>query len=156
MLAEVGEIIEEQTEENKMPSFNHSYICAEIIEQISEQKIFKALPELTLDIGNGLTPDVSIYLREDLKPNFFRDFPKYPEMPLVAIEVISASQNIQDLLEKAQLLVANGVKAVWTIEPFSNSIFVTTKAGEEIFHNQEVESEGIKVDFRKIFNGHSE
>ncbi len=156
MLTEVEEIVEEQTEEREVPSFNHSFICADIIEQISENKIFKALPELTLDIGNGLTPDVSIYVRNQIKPNFLRDFPKYPEMPLVAIEVISANQNIQDLLEKAQLLVTNGVKAVWTIEPFSNSIFVTTKDGEEIFHNQEVESEGIKVDFRKIFNGYSE
>ena len=156
MLAEVEEILEEQTEERELPSFNHSYICAEIIEQISENKMFKALPELTLDIGNGLTPYVSIYLRNQIKPNFLRDFPKYPEMPLVAIEVISASQNIQDLLEKAQVLVTNGVKAVWTIEPFSNSIFVTTAEGEKLFHNQEIESEEIKVDFRKIFNGHSE
>lgn len=156
MLAEVEEIVEAETEEREMPSFNHSFICADIIEQISENKMFKALPELTLAIGNGLTPDVSIYLRNRLKPNYLRDFPKYPEMPIVAIEVISASQNIQDLLEKAQTLVTNGVKAVWTIEPFSNSIFITTKEGEEVFHNQEIESEGIKVDFKKIFNGHSD
>ena len=156
MLAEVEEILEEQTEERELPSFNHSYICAEIIGQINENKMFKALPELTLDIGNGLTSDVSIYLRNQIRPNFLRDFPKYPEMPLVAIEVISASQNIQDLLEKAQVLVTNGVKAVWTIEPFSNSIFVTTAEGEKLFHNQEIESEEIKVDFRKIFTGHSE
>ncbi len=156
MLAEVEEFVEEQAEEREMPSFNHSFICAEIIEQLSENKTFKALPELTLDIGNGLTPDVSIYLRDQIKPNFLRDFPKYSEMPIVAIEVISASQNIQELLEKAQLLVTNGVKAVWTIEPYTNSIFVTTKEGEEIFHNQEIESEGIKVNFRKIFNGYSD
>ena len=155
MLAEVEEIVVEE-EEKEMPSFNHSYICADIIEQISENKVFKALPELTLDIGNGLTPDVSIYERTQIKPNFLRDFPRYSEMPIVAIEVISASQNIQDLLEKAQILVTNGVKAVWTIEPFSRSIFVTTKNGEEIFYNREVESEEIKVDFKKIFNGHSE
>jgi Uma2 family endonuclease len=47
-------------------------------------------------------------------------------MLIVAIEVISANQNIQDLLEKAQMLVTNRVKAVWTIETFSNSIFGTT------------------------------
>lgn len=151
MLTEIEEIVENQIKEDEMPSFNHSYICAEIIEQIAENKILKALPELTLDIGNGLTPDVSIYPREQIKPNFLRDLPKYPTMPIVAVEVISASQNIQDLLEKAQLLVTNGVKAVWTIEPFTNSIFVTTKDGEEIFHNQTVESEGVTVDFRKIF-----
>lgn len=155
MLAEIEEIVETQSEkqieEKEMPSFNHSYICAEIIEQLTETKIFKALPELTLDIFNGLTPDISVYPRDQIKPNFLRDFPRFPEMPVLAIEVISASQNIQDLLEKAEIFVQNGVKAVWTIEPFSGSIFVTTKNGEEIFHNQEVESEGIKVDFKKIF-----
>lgn len=151
MLTETEEIVEEGTEEREMPSFNHSFICAEIIEQIAKNKALKALPGLTLNIGNGLTPDVSIYRRDEIKPNFLRDFPKYPAMPIVAVEVISASQNIQDLLEKAQVLIASGVKAVWTIEPFSNSIFVTTTDGEEVFHNQRVESEGVTVDFRKIF-----
>lgn len=148
---ETVEIVEEQIKEDETPSFNHSYICAEIIEQIAANKTLKALPELTLDIGNGLTPDVSIYPREQIKPNFLRDLPKYPSMPIVAVEVISASQNIQDLLEKAQLLIENGVKAVWTIEPFTNSIFVTTPGGEEVFHNQTVESEGVTVGFQKIF-----
>ncbi len=67
------------------------------------------------------------------------------------IEIISASQNIQDLLDKAKLLVRHGVKAVWTVEPFGNTIFMTTKDGENRYHNQEVESENIKVDFRQIF-----
>ena len=61
-------------------------------------------------------------------------------------------QNIQDLLMKADILVESGVKAVWTIEPFTNTIFVTTKDNEERFSSQEIESEGIKVDFRKIFS----
>ena len=152
MLAEFEEIVEEEIEEREMPSFNHSYICAEVIEQVNENKMFKALPELTLDIGNGLTPDVSVYLREKIKPNFLRDYPKYPEMPMLAIEVISSSQNIQDLLEKASKMIDSGVKSVWTIEPFGQTIFVTNKEGEKIFHNQAIESEGIRVDFSKIFN----
>lgn len=150
MLAEVEEIITEE-DERETPSFNHSYICAGIIEQLSENKKFKALPELTLDIEKGITPDICVYVRETVKPNFLRDYPKYPQMPILAIEVISASQNIQTLLEKAELLIKSGVKSVWTIEPFGQAIFVTTGKGEEIFHNQEVESEGIKVDFKKIF-----
>lgn len=150
MLAEVEEIITEE-EEKEMTSFNNSYICAGIIEQLSENKKFKALPELTLDIEKGITPDICVYERETVKPNFLRDYPKYPQMPILAIEVISASQNIQTLLEKAELLIKNGVKSVWTIEPFGQAIFVTTDKGEEIFHNQKVESEGIKVDFQQIF-----
>jgi Uma2 family endonuclease len=155
MLAEVEEIIEEQ-EEKEMPSFNHSYICKEVLRQLFENDKIDALPELTLDIEKGITPDISIYPREIVKPNFLQDVVRFPVMPVLAIEVISASQNIQDLLEKARILTAFGTKAVWTIEPFGRTIFVTTKDGEKIFHNQEIESEGIKVDFRKIFNVDSE
>ncbi len=151
MLAEVEEIIEDQTEEKEMPSFNHSYICKEILRQLFQNEKVDAFPELTLDIDKGITPDISVYERETVKPNFLRDYPKYPQMPILAIEIISASQNIQTLLEKAELMVKNGVKSVWTIEPFGQAIFVTTDKGEEIFHNQTVESESIKVDFKKIF-----
>lgn len=153
MLAEVEEIVVEQEEEEKeMPSLNHSFICAEIAEQLYANKEIKALPELTLDIDKGITPDISVYPREQIKPNFSRDITKFPEMPILAIEVISASQNIQDLLIKADVLVEKGVKTVWTIEPFTNTIFVTTKNGEEKFTNQTIESEGITVDFKKIFD----
>ena len=149
MLAELEDIA--VLEEQEMPSFNHSIICADIAEQIYENKRLKALPELTLDIGKGITPDLCVYERDKIKPNFRRDVTRYGEMPILAIEVISASQNIQDLLIKAEMLVANGVKAVWTIEPFTNTIFVTTKNGEEKCANQTVESEGIRVDFKQIF-----
>ena len=145
-----------EVEEIKPKSFIQSYICSEMLEQIVIDEKFEPLPSLTLDIGDGLTPDISVYLREQIKPNFLRDFPKYTVMPILAVEVISASQNIQDLLDKARKLVSFGIKAVWTIEPFGRTIFVTTKDGEQIFHNQEIESEGIKVDFKKNFNGHSE
>ncbi len=156
ILAEVEEMVEEQTEEREMPSFNHSYICNRILRQLFENEAIDALPELTLDIEKGITPDISVYPKEMVKPNFLQDFVRFPKMPILAIEIISASQNIQDLLEKARFLVSFGVKVVWTIEPFTNSIFVTTAEGEKLFHNQEIESEEIKVDFRKIFNGYSE
>ena len=60
-------------------------------------------------------------------------------------------QNIQTLLDKARKIIKAGAKAVWTIEPFGQTIFVTTANGEEILHNQAIESAGIKVDFKKIF-----
>ncbi len=152
MLTEELIEIEEEEIEKEMPSFNHSYICTEILLQLSKNEHYKPLVELTLDVDKGLTPDISVFPKDKVKPNFFEDITKYPEMPTLAIEIISASQNIQDLLHKAKLLVSNGVKAVWTIEPFGNTIFITTKDGESRFHNTEIESEGIKLDFRQIFN----
>ena len=151
MLAELAERSAEQEEEQDMPSFNHSYVCAEIQAQLYDNKAIKALPELTLEIGKGLTPDLSIYPKEKIAPNFLKDYSKYPEMPLLAIEIISATQNIQDLLEKAEVLIAHGIKTVWTVEPFTNTIFVTTNSGVKKFASQKIESEGITVDFQKIF-----
>ncbi len=151
MMTEELEIIEQVEEVEEMPSFNHSYICLQTILQLNQNPDIIPLPELTLDVDKGLTPDISVFPKDKVKPNFFEDITKYPDMPTLAIEIISASQNIQDLLAKAKLLVRNGVKAVWTVEPFTNTVFVTDKIGEKRLHNQLIESEGIKVDFRQIF-----
>ncbi len=152
MALEVEEILTEpETEERERPSFNHSFICNRLLQQLFTNDRIEALPELTLNIEKGLTPDISIYPKENVTPDFLNDYAKYPDMPLLAIEVISASQNIQDLLEKSKVLVNNNIKAVWTIEPFTNTIFVTTPSGIQKFPSQVIESEGIKVDFKKIF-----
>ena len=152
MLDEIEEVIvEPETEEREMPSFNHSYICNRLLQQLFTNDQIEALPELTLNIEKGLTPDISIYPKEKVAPDFLNDYAKFSEMPLIAIEVISASQNIQDLLEKSKLLVSHNVKAVWTIEPYTNTIFVTTPSGIQKFPSQVLESEGITVDFQKIF-----
>jgi Uma2 family endonuclease len=152
MMTEEAIELKQEEEIEEMPSFNHSYICLQTILQLNQNPDIIPLPELTLDVDKGLTPDISVYPKEKIKPNFFEDITKYPEMPTLAIEIISASQNIQDLLSKAKLLVRNGVKAVWTVEPFTNTVFVTDKIGEKRLHNQIIESEGITVDFRQIFS----
>ncbi len=104
-----------------MPSLNHSYICAQIMRQLLQDEQFQPLPELTLAIDNGLTPDISIFPKEQIQPNFFEDVLKVERLPLLAIEVISSSQSIQSILDKAKLLVKAGVKAVWIIEPYGRS-----------------------------------
>lgn len=150
MLAE--ELIDEQEEASgKVFSLNRSYLCLQIIRELLANPEIEPLPELTLDLDEGITPAICAYPKAKIKPNFLRDISRFGEMPILAIEVISAGQNIQDLLEQAEILVTRGVKAVWTIEPFSGSIFVTDSAGEKVFYNQAVESEGVKVDFKKIF-----
>lgn len=134
-----------------MPSLNHSYLCSRILRQLFADEHIEALTELTLDIDNGLTPDICVYPAECIQPNLSRDIARFQPLPTLAIEVISASQNIQEMLLKAERLVKAGVKVVWTVEPFTRTLFVTTPGGETILHDALVESEGIRVDFRKIF-----
>ena len=148
-MLENTQVIAEPMEE--MPSLNHSYICAQVMRQLLQDDAIQPLPELTLDIDNGLTPDISVFKKEQIQPNFFEDVLKMKELPILAIEVISSSQSIQAILEKSKLLVNSGVKTVWTIEPYGRSIFVINQAGKQLFHENMVESEGIKVDFSKVF-----
>ena len=138
-------------QDEEMLSLNHSYICLQILRQLLQNEKVEPLPELTLDIANGLTPDISIFPKEQISPNFFRDVSKFQQMPVLAIEVISSSQTIEELLEKAAQLIQAGVKTVWTIEPHSRSIFVTTSSEEKLFHDRIVENEDIQVDFAKVF-----
>lgn len=136
----------------EMPSLNHSYICLQILRQLLLNESIEPLPELTLDIANGLTPDISVFPKDRIRPNFFRDIPRFQETPILAIEVVSASQTIQEMLEKATQLVKAGVKVVWTVEPHSRSVFVTTQTEERLFHDEIVENEGIQVNFAKVFD----
>lgn len=142
-------ILEDQDE--IMPSLNHSYICLQILKQLISNDAIEPLPELTLDIANGLTPDISVFPKATIQPNPFRDIPRFQERPVVAIEVVSSSQTIQEMLQKATQLVNEGIKVVWTVEPYSRTVFVTTQNGETLFHEGLIESEGIQVDFSKVF-----
>ena len=54
-------------------------------------------------------------------------------------------------MEKSKLLVNSGIKTVWTVEPYGRSIFVVSSKDKKLFHEDIVESEGIKVDFKKVF-----
>jgi Uma2 family endonuclease len=150
-LDEVPDTPAETQSSDKMPSLNHSYTCFQILRQLTQNERICALPELALDIGGGLVPDISVFRKESIHPDFFNDILKYPQAPILAVEVISPSQTIQALLEKARLLTGAGVRAVWTVEPFSRSVFVTTPEGECLFHGESVESEGIRVDFAQVF-----
>ena len=151
MLEESIENSAPQEDFEAMPSLNHSYICLQITKQLLLNDTIEPLPELTLDIANGLTPDISVFPKAQIQPNFFHDIIKFKESPLLAIEVISASQTIQEMLAKAVILVQGGVKSVWTVEPHSHSVFVTSATQETLFHREVVESEGITVDFSKVF-----
>lgn len=148
---QVGSLPDGDSQDQAIPSLNHSYICLQILKQLITNESIEPLPELTLDIANGLTPDISIFPKAIIQPNPFRDIIRFQERPILAIEVVSSSQTIQDMLQKAIQMVSEGIKVVWTVEPFSRTVFVTTQDGETLFHEELIENEGIQVDFTKVF-----
>lgn len=134
------------------PSINHSYICTKILASFFETTEFEAFIELTLDIQNGITPDISVFKKKSIKPNFWKDKTKCDQMPLLAIEVLSPTQGMQELIDKAEILLVNNIESIWIIDSYTQSILVFEKNKQTIVHNSTVTSSGITVDFKKIFS----
>ncbi len=133
------------------PSVNHSYLCKKILLAIEQTEQWEAWPELTLDIEAGLIPDIAVYPRGGLKPNFMQDAMKCDVLPQLVIEVASPSQAIQDLMTKADRFVQSGVPAVWTVEPYGQIVYVSTLQGRKVKLAGVVESAGVTVDFGRVF-----
>lgn len=149
------EFAEPEEAEEAMPSLNHSYLCTQLLRQLLQKPDIIPLAELTLNIEKGLTPDISIYPAGKIAPDFFNDVFRYDEPPIIAIEIVSASQHIQRILRKAEQLAEAGVSTVLTLEPFTRTVFITRKGEENrLVHNQPVEVEGITIDFKAIFEKH--
>ena len=133
------------------PSLNHSYICKRILLEIEHSGKWEAWPELTLDIESGVVPDIAVYESGVLKPDFDEDKVRCDVLPKVVVEVVSPSQPIHELMVKAGKYLKAGVPAVWTVEPYGGVIYVSTKEGRSVFVAEAVKSEGVELDFSKIF-----
>ena len=133
------------------PSLNHSYLCKKLILEIEKTAQWEAWPELTLNIETGLIPDVAVYPRGSLKPDFMEDRMKCDVLPTLVIEVASPSQSIHELMVKAGKFLNAGIGAVWTIEPYGQIVYVSTHAGRKVKLAEMVESEGVAIDFSRVF-----
>ena len=112
---------------------------------------FEPLVELTLDIEGGLTPDISVY-REMAEPDFLEDQVKYAIMPVLAIEILSPSQNIPELVSKAKKMLEAEISWIWIVDTYARTVIIMGKGSQDTIHRDVVESEGIKVDFKEVFH----
>jgi len=158
----------EEYEEEKMGSWNHSITQSRVASQLSNDERFVVPIELSLDISQidlsqfglkasgELKPDVCLYpsSKSGIKS---RDILKMSEMPLLAIEIISPKQGIDDILAKFEGYFALGIKSCWLITPNYRSIAVHSRIDEfKLFdtkHDIEVSDEvlDIRLPLKKIF-----
>ncbi|RKZ92886.1 MAG: hypothetical protein DRR19_02940 [Candidatus Parabeggiatoa sp. nov. 1] len=73
------------------------------------------LTQFGLKAKKELIPDLCVYPNTVKRKR--RDIIKMVEMPLLAIEVISPHQGIEEILAKFDAYFALGVKSCWLVEP---------------------------------------
>jgi Uma2 family endonuclease len=136
------------------PSFNHSYIRANFAVILRKYTNHTTLIEISVEIqGREYIPDVCLYTK--LKMEFSTDIIRMTEMPLLAIEILSSEQNLQDIVDKIEMYFANGVKSCWFITPAIRTVTVYKSFKEFVTYlpNMDLldETLNLKIEVNEIF-----
>jgi len=145
-----------ETERRKpMPSYNHGSIQANlIIELAAYKKKYRPISELSLSLNEWISvPDVSLFKWKKLDTK--NDDIKTTEPPLCAIEILSPTQSLTELLVKARNYFEYGVKSCWIVLPGLDNIYVFSTAEDYlIFKKGEIlkdEMMGIEIEVSPVF-----
>lgn len=142
-----------------MPSRLHSQIQSRIngIFYAQYSKQYEVCSELTLRLHQApqdFVPDLSIYAVNTLPTGGIDDV-QVSIPPLCAIEIISPSQSLHEILQKVNGYFLYNVLSAWLVVPDMQNIFVYTAPQEyKMFHAPETlvdEKLGITLDLTKIF-----
>ncbi|GAB2558998.1 Uma2 family endonuclease [Spirosoma areae] len=154
----VEEVVRSEYERERgkpMPSKNHGIAQARIGQQIliNCEDRFDVLSELSLQAPNfPSVPDLSIFPQEPA--NWLDDEVKVSRIPLTVIEILSPSQTVTELIDKAKAFFDTGVKSYWLVQPVLRTIFVLLPNGDElVFHNDTLTdpTNDISIDLKKVF-----
>jgi len=119
-----------ENEDVNMPSLKHSLVQTNIAGTLFSDERFTTLIELSLDATSidlnqfglkakdELIPNISIYEKPPLlddKPG--SDVVRVSQMPDLAIEVLSPSQTVNELLKKINAYFALSIKSCWLVMP---------------------------------------
>lgn len=114
---------------------------------------FQFASELSLATIPPTTPDICIYPKKKLNPREIEA--KETEMPLTTIEILSPSQTIEQLQEKAwDIYFPAGVGSAWIVVPELKAIQLLLPDGQtRLFYNDTLldPTTGIEIDVAKVF-----
>lgn len=139
------------------PTKIHAYVEARLIASIGIDygNRYSLFCELSLSLnGWKSVPDVSTYPKR--KMNFREDRTEVPTPPLCAIEILSPSQSLQELVNKASNYSQHGVKSCWLVLPSLENVYVfSSPETYTIFRSNQILNDsalGIDLELSKIFS----
>lgn len=138
------------------PSKLHSIVQANIGFELKTlyPTLFDVFSELTLDFVEGdVVPDISLFPKGVL--SFIEDEIRVHTSPLLAIEILSPTQALQELLTKSTRYFQNGVQSYWLVIPPLRSIHVFSSPQDyEVFKKKDILNDqilDIQIDLTKVF-----
>ncbi len=140
-----------------MPTWNHALLQKRIMYQVEGryEGTYYVMPELNVSIlGERLIPDLAVFAGSD---SFLaHDKTTMTELPLIAVEILSPSQHVSELVEKARQYLQAGVKSCWIVVPEFMQIVVTTQVGNyQSFNRHDTlvdPATGIELELAPLFS----
>ena len=152
------EISAYEIERNKpMPSLNHAIIQSNLIFELKSlyRKTYSFPSELALEMLSkpNTVPDICIFPK--LIIDFLHDQTTVSQMPITAIEIVSASQSNDDILDKFERYFLAGVQSCWLVMPSFQAISVYSGIGKYQFFNADMtlidKATNIELPLAEIF-----
>ena len=138
-----------------MPSKNHAFIQSNLTGILygDYRKNYRIVTEIRIEIDNtDYTPDVCVY---PLIPFDSRhDQIRMTELPLTAIEILSPTQSVEELVAKFEVYFGAGVRSGWLVQPALQTIFLLTPDGKiSVFHDEPLldPTTGIELNLSEVF-----
>ena len=153
--------------EIRMPSRKYSFTMGRLTGLLFNDERFTVMPEVSLEASqvdfsqfnlktkNELIPDISLY-SNNIDSGGPIDELKMKDMPLLAIEILSLRQGMNDIIAKFQAYFALGIKSCWLVMPAIESITVYPKLDQHKtfdINDSEMIDEimDIRLSIQKIF-----
>ena len=137
-----------------MPSKNHGFIEMNLGLEFAKDRGFRPGSEITLELVPGVTkvPDLSVCPRQPL--DLRHDVVRPSEPPVLVVEIVSASQGLEEIFEKVDFYLAHGVKSVWVVTPPLREVTIFLPDGSQQSHHGGVVRDpatGITADLEAVF-----
>jgi Uma2 family endonuclease len=134
------------------PSVNHSYVQSMLCSALVSLKQYSVFSELSIEIeGKEYVPDICLYSKREI--DFFHDVIRMTELPLLAIEVLSPSQVMQELVDKIEIYLDAGIQSCCLITPITRSItIISDKKNSKTFVDNVIDDKlNISLPLNEIF-----
>lgn len=137
------------------PSKNHAIIQTNLTGLLyaTYRKQYRILTEIRIEIETiDYTPDLCVYPLISFDSR--HDEIQMTNLPLTAVEILSPTQAVDELIAKFEVYFKAGVGSGWLVQPALQTIFLLTPDGKIVpFHNEPLidPTTGIELDLTDVF-----
>jgi Uma2 family endonuclease len=157
-MQKVIEISQYEQERGKpVPSKLHGYVQGRLISTLDliVGERYTLFSELSLQLNSwDSVPDISIFPKMEI--DYSQDEIKVTESPLCAVEILSPTQSMQELIVKARRYFGYGVKSCWLVIPSLKNVYVFSgPSSYQIFRDTETLHDSVidvRLELSKVFN----